>query len=581
MRYAAQSQPPQRAEVTPSTRGSTRVSPIDLERFDEYLMVAKLGQGGMAEVFLGLAQGPSGFRKLHVVKRLHGHMNEEPELVAMFLHEAALAARLHHPNVVQTNKVGSFRGQHFLAMEYLDGQPLNRILKRLQADAVVLPPALAARIVSDALSGLDYAHRVTDYDGAPLGIVHRDVSPHNIFVTYDGQVKLLDFGIAKASTIESHTRTGLIKGKCSYIAPEQARGEAVDLRADLWSMGVTLWECIAGKRPFRGQTDIDILRSTLSDEIPLLTEVAENVPEELAHTLHHVLQRDPHRRLPTALAFKDELDSWLWERGEAGTNETLAALMQALFVDKIEERRAVLRACMSRVAELERERDMGLGAHGELHVAPDADEVPPSRLHDKPKWAVVLALVLTTGALTFALRPTPERASTAAQPALVTPVQNEPYGLGESEASHRVPRPPNTRVHEGATLEERAVRPSQPDQGPVPAKPLGARPGARARTREHSAESAASTPSPATADVVASPDLPAAIARAPGRLVLDSTPYAIVFLGELRLGITPIDVELPAATHTLTLRNPEHKLETTYRVTVPSGERIARRIALD
>src|SRR6478735_8583574 len=140
MRPEANRQLARLLDNTPSTRGSTQLSPIALERFDDYVVVAKLGVGGMAEVFLALAPGPSGFRKLHVIKRLHAHMHDDPELVRMFLHEAALAARLHHPNVVQTNHVGNFQGQQYLAMEYLDGQPLNRVLKRLHVDGSILPP---------------------------------------------------------------------------------------------------------------------------------------------------------------------------------------------------------------------------------------------------------------------------------------------------------------------------------------------------------------------------------------------------------------------------------------------------------
>ena len=214
--------------------------------FAGYTLVAKLGQGGMAEVYLALAPGPQGFQKLVVVKRLHMNMEDEPMLVAMFLDEARIAARLAHPNVVQTNDVGEHEGSHFIAMEYLEGQPFDRILKHAVRDGERLPMRLAARIIADALDGLHYAHEACDYDGTPLGVVHRDVSPHNLFVTYDGVVKLLDFGIAKATTQVVETRTGLVKGKFAYMAPEQARSAPADRRADVFAMGVVLWESIAG-----------------------------------------------------------------------------------------------------------------------------------------------------------------------------------------------------------------------------------------------------------------------------------------------------------------------------------------------
>ena len=579
MRPEAPRQLAQRLDNTPSTRGSTQLSPVALERFDDYVVVAKLGVGGMAEVFLALAPGPSGFRKLHVIKRLHAHMNDDPQFVAMFLQEASLAARLHHPNVVQTNHVGSHQGQHYLAMEYLDGQPLNRILKRLHVDGSILPPALSVRIVSEALAGLGYAHGARDYDGTPLGIIHRDVSPHNIFVTYDGQVKLLDFGIAKASASDSHTRTGIIKGKCSYIAPEQARGEHVDRRADLWSMGVTLWECLAGERLFRGQSEIDILRSTLSDEIPLLTEVAEHVPEQLANTLHRALQRDRERRIASAELFKTELDGWLVGQGQAGSSEALGAMMQGLFADKIAERRAVLRACLARVSEVEEAKA--------TRVRGTPQPLPPVLIEQPErgpglKWAVGVALVvLLVGG--FSLRTLgvfdddePSHAASAAsaqvepipaRPAASTRAVKEPPAVLRDQAP--VPQPKFAPLAPAPALTRANAEPPVRTVRPV-RKPMAPLEPPAAKTK---------APLPVLAEQVHQSPEPSV--EPPGRLVLDSAPYAIVYEGERRLGITPIDVELPEGTHVLTLRNPEQQLETTYRVTVPAGARVERRVGLE
>jgi serine/threonine protein kinase len=591
---------PQPLEVTPPTRGTVQISPIEVERFDEYVMVAKIGQGGMAEVFLALSRGPSSFRKLLVIKRLHPHLSDDPQVVQMFLHEATLAARLHHAHIVQTNKVGSFRGQVFLAMEYLEGQPLHRVLSRLRAQDTQLPAPVAARIVADVLDGLHYAHELCDYDDSPLSIVHRDVSPQNVFVTYDGQVKLLDFGIAKAASVEAHTQNGLIKGKFSYIAPEQARGEAVDRRADLWSMGVTLWECLAGERPFRGNTDVAVLRATLSDELPLLCEIAPQVPEELARIVERALQRERSLRYPSAQAFRDELEGWLSTLSRPCTRTTLAGVMKALFYDKIEERKEILRQCLAQVGDTEAEDPTP--RRNVLVRAPNVHEEPtityraavPARgtpmpmrpIGDAPVdallpapvragwWKVAVVVAALSVAVLIALvrtapRPLTEVVSSAAPVAALVP--------RALVAPKPAPSPP---AAEPAPASE-PVRAPAPQASRAPA--LAPRPGSHARAPRQLARPTAppvvAAPSaevaPAAEAVVVAPE------PAPGRLVLDSTPYAVVSLDGKKLGITPIDVELPAATHTLTLRNPEQGLETSYRVTIPPGERVSRRVALE
>src|SRR6185436_17380332 len=216
------------------------------ERVGKYRIIALLGQGGMASVFLSVVPGPVGVNKLLVVKLLREEVSHDEDFVAMFVNEARLAARLNHANVVQTYEVGVEGRQHYLAMDYLDGQPLHAVLRKAGRSGV--PLEVQVRILAEALAGLHYAHTLRDFDGTDLRVVHRDVSPQNIFVNYDGQVKVVDFGIAKAAGAASNTQSGVFKGKLSYVAPEQAGGDLVDARADVFSVGVMLWEAIARKR---------------------------------------------------------------------------------------------------------------------------------------------------------------------------------------------------------------------------------------------------------------------------------------------------------------------------------------------
>jgi serine/threonine-protein kinase len=269
----------------------------------------------MAEVFLAVVRGPAGFNKLVVIKQIRPQLAEDPEFLGMFLDEARLAARLSHPNVVQTNEVGQEGERYFIAMEYLEGQPLNRIIHRLQKSGG-FSLAMHAKVIADALAGLHHAHELTDYDGTALGVVHRDVTPHNVFVTYDGMVKVVDFGIAKALNSSSETRTGVLKGKVAYMAPEQARGERVDRRADIFSVGVMLWEAATGKRMWKGVPDITILQRLLAGEIPTPRSVKPEVPEALEAIILKALAHQREDRYETAADLQVAIEKWIETSGE-------------------------------------------------------------------------------------------------------------------------------------------------------------------------------------------------------------------------------------------------------------------------
>lgn len=348
--------------------------------FGKYRLIAELGHGGMADVFLAVIAGPvgSGFTKLTVVKRLRQNLAEEQEFVEMLVDEARISARLNHPNVVQTNEVGSVANQYFLAMEYLDGQPLHRIqhramqkLARAQAEGTPTnpPPSTADPnawfetdpfpkdsqylVILDTLAGLHHAHELADYDGTPLGIVHRDVTPHNVFVTYEGQVKVVDFGIAKAAGRASETRQGVVKGKVRYMAPEQAVGQPVDRRADLFSVGIMLWEAATGRRFWKDMDDLTIVQALVSGNMKTSPrEFDPNVPEAIDRICQKALAFNRDDRYATAEDFRIDLEEYLGSIGAlTSARRRLSTSVSELFKDKRAEIKRVIEKQLAKLRD--------------------------------------------------------------------------------------------------------------------------------------------------------------------------------------------------------------------------------------
>ncbi len=305
---------------------------MNVERVGKYRIIALLGQGGMASVFLSVVPGPMGVNKLLVVKLLREELAQDEDFLAMFLNEARLAARLNHANVVQTYEVGVEGRHHFLAMDYLDGQPLHTVLRRANAanagERVRLD--VLVRILAETLAGLHYAHTLRDFDGTNLSVVHRDVSPQNVFVTYDGQVKVVDFGIAKAAGAAGTTQHGVFKGKLAYVAPEQASGDPVDARADVFAVGVMLWEAIAGRRFARGDSDSAMLSRRLSGTEPRIREVVADVDAELAAICDRAMAHRPSDRFASAEDFRVALEGYL-----ARTSPRIGAHEVGTFVEEL------------------------------------------------------------------------------------------------------------------------------------------------------------------------------------------------------------------------------------------------------
>lgn len=294
-----------------------------------YRPIISLGQGGMADVLLALGRGPSGFNKLVVLKTMRKELVTDEELRQMFLAEARLSARLNHANVVQVYEVVD-SSLPCIVMEYLEGQSMS-LLHHEAREKFTLPMQL--RVLSDVLAGLHYSHELKDYDGTPLNIVHRDVSPQNVFLTYDGQIKVLDFGIAKAANNSGQTRTGVIKGKITYMPREQLMSEEIDRRADVYAVGCMLWQAASGQKLWAGAQERDIMRALIDGTIPAPSTIRPVDPRLEAITMK-ALSPEPADRYPDGATLRKEIDQYLAEYYPSVTLRDVGALMTDVFSEQ-------------------------------------------------------------------------------------------------------------------------------------------------------------------------------------------------------------------------------------------------------
>jgi serine/threonine-protein kinase len=300
---------------------------VSVAQLGKYQLVAEIARGGMGVVYLAVAHGPARFSKLLVVKELKPELAGDPAFLEMFLEEARLAARLSHPNIVQTYEIGADGKRHFMVMDYLEGVTLAEVLRK-KNPAFSLPMQL--RIMCEILEALAYAHSLTDLDGTPLSIVHRDATPQNVFITFDGQVKLVDFGIAKALDSTVETRAGVLKGKPAYMAPEQISGD-VDQRADLFSIGVMIWEAAVGRRMWNRQGDVEILTNIIKGNVPTLREALPTAPEGLIRICDRALAKDRADRYATAEEMQADLEAYLADKKSDVSAREVGKLVAQMF----------------------------------------------------------------------------------------------------------------------------------------------------------------------------------------------------------------------------------------------------------
>lgn len=292
-----------------------------------YRIVSRIAAGGMAEVYRGESAGIEGFRKKVAIKRVLPKLSQNREFIHMFLDEARLCAYLSHSKCVQVFDIGQAAGAHFIVMEFVDGADLQGVLEYLQRHEQQMPVEVACLIAAHVCEGLAYAHDACDHEGQPLGIVHRDISPHNVLMTRHGEVKLVDFGLAKASSHLTAEEEDIVKGKFGYLAPEVTLGQGADRRVDIFAAGILLWEMLAGRRLFKGETDLETFKQVQAANIPDMRQIRSDVNEDVAYVLSKALVRDREQRYQQAGEFAKDLALVLNRLGKPVTYQDLAKLV--------------------------------------------------------------------------------------------------------------------------------------------------------------------------------------------------------------------------------------------------------------
>jgi serine/threonine-protein kinase len=303
-----------------------------------YRVIEKLESGGMAEVFRAESEGLQGFRKQVAIKRVLPNLSSKKKFISMFLDEARLSAQLSHSNCVQVFDIGVGDNAFFIVMEFVDGGNLKSIVEHIKKTGRDFPVEAAVYITLELCKGLAYAHELTDSSGAPLHIVHRDMSPPNVLITKHGEIKIVDFGLAKANSQLEKSEPGIIKGKFSYLAPEAAMGQDVDARTDIFALGIMLWELLAGQRLFLGETDFQTVKKVQAAHVPSIMQINKKVPAELERIVNHALARDPAQRFQTARALGLELTRFMFKFGVPVSTFEIGQLVQGAMKERQRQR---------------------------------------------------------------------------------------------------------------------------------------------------------------------------------------------------------------------------------------------------
>ncbi len=410
-------------------------------RFGKYLLLEKLAVGGMAQLYRAKITGVQGFEKLIAIKQILPHLAAEKELVSAFIDEAKLAALLNHQNIVQIYDFGEMEGSYFISMEYLLGKDLRIIANKSRENNLPLGFAYAIYIASRICSGLDYAHKLKDFQGKPLNIIHRDISPQNILITHEGDVKIVDFGIAKAASQSTITQVGMIKGKVAYMSPEQAAGKTIDHRSDIFSAGILLYEMVTGTRMFKGDT-LQILSKVREAEFDPPERVTDGLPPKLYEILHLTLAKDPGQRYQSCAEMLADLEECMYALSQRPTTRGLAQYMKKLFEEEIAAEENIMRkaAQITIPGELGAEKDVRPAKKNEeAKTGLVGEEAAPGKQKKPGLLYGVLAAVLTGIVLVFVFWPK-EKPPSAPDRGLPT-VSRKVLPSTPAKASEKVPNP--------------------------------------------------------------------------------------------------------------------------------------------
>ena len=553
-------------------------SAIQPQPFGKYFLLEKIATGGMAEIYKAMyrAGGAGDFEKTLVIKRILPHLANDDEFVTMFRDEAKLTVRLNHANIVQVFDFGRLGTDHFLAMEYVQGQNLRQVMRRCQELGSTVPIPFALYVAMEICKGLQYAHTRKDDNDVSMGIIHRDVTPSNILVSYEGEVKIADFGIAKAAARAGGTQAGMIKGKASYLSPEQVKGkDVIDHRSDVFALGAVLWELLVGKKLFTGENDFEIMNRVLETPIRPPSEVNGTVPPVIDKIVMMALDRDRSKRYPNAASLQKDLSRMLAEFGGSVTSHDISNFLHRLFKKEMEAEKEASKSL--RRAVLDEAAIEKAAREGATLNKPDPQQpalrdterraaaTPPGRA-GKVLLAIatlsVLALVGVVGLamgrgwdLVSSTTPTPLAAASATPP-LSVPV--EP--MDTPNFLPVMPETPTPRPVLSPRTTQVAVRPT-PTPGAIPAK------------------TPAVTATPAAISTK-TPVVPAA--KAFGVLKVDSQPWGEIFVDGKSTGRqTPaFDLKLPVGKHKIRLVNDVQKLEASFEVEIVEGAPVKKVVKL-
>ena len=508
-------------------------------KLGKYTLVKKLATGGMAEVFLARADGPMGFAKKCVVKRILPHFNDDPRFIEMFLGEARLAAELNHPNLVQIFDFGQSDGQYYLAMEFIDGANLRVLNQAARRSHGPLGFAIAARMIALAAEGLHFAHELRDENGQFLNLVHRDISPDNILVSKNGAVKVVDFGIAKASTQPHLTKSGMIKGKMAYMPPEQLAREPLDRRADLFALGIVFYELVTGGMPFDATSEVSIIQAIMSQKpLEKPTVYRPDCPPELEAIISKCLEKDRNNRYASCVELQADLETFIRSTGQTVGTREIAQLVETVFEN-----------------EADNTVPSAGGGSGSGELLPPHPSAPHPIATESGSGTSKTALRSVESAAV-------QRSRTPMFVALALVVL-----AALSVAGWFALRPPPVV----AVIDAGVPEPVVPDAAVAVAIAPVIDAGAEEEVDAGLAEVVDAGP------LVVPSQIDKPVAPKTGRLELRIRPYATVYLDDRKLGDTPLPViSVPVGKHKLRLVNPAFAKDVELSITIKPGDNLVK-----